>query len=305
MAVSQPTKADLQALVDQIVTGGDYTANELRPLLTNILDSIYSPFFSSGSNNPANGNNQVQNYKAGSFGVNTSTSRYFVCSAADATTATWDQITIDRGYQAIVGVVSTAFQIAPNTSIVSFSGVQDSVTIRLPIASKSYLGKVVRIYFSSPASTTGLGVTFTVPEVSPITLLAANVYTSHAFVEFTFTAGGWVLTQYVPTVSDFGFQGLLPANGGTGTILADTYLLNLTALSATAFTTYNVTLPATPYLGKVIKIQTSTNVTSIATLNVRRPDGTILASGAMAANQAVEFIYSGLAWVKVAPTIIW
>lgn len=299
-----PTKADLQSLVDQIVTGGDYTAAELRPLLTNLLDSIYSPFFS-GTSNPASANNQVQNYKAGSFGFNTVNGRYFVCSAADGTTATWNQITNDKGYQAIVGVASTSYQIAVNASIVSFSGVQNAVTLNLPLASKSYQGKVVRIYFSSPASTTGLGVTFAVQEAPPVTLLAANVYTSHAFVEFTFVGSNWVLTQYVPTVSDFGFQGLLPSNGGTGTVLADTYLVNLTALLATAFTTYNVLLPANPYLGKVVKIQTSTNVTSIATLTVKRSDGTTIASGAIGANQAVEFIYNGTAWTKVAPTIIW
>jgi hypothetical protein len=305
MAVtSSPTKDQITNQVDQIQPDGNYTANELRGLLSNIVGSLYSPFYSATSN-PSTSNNQTQNYKTGSLGKNSSTGRYFVCSSATASTATWEQITNDKGYQAIGAQPSQVYQVSSNASIVSFSGSQNSVTIYLPTAANSYQGKVVRIYFSSPAQSSGLGVTFAVPELSPVTLLAANVYTSHAFVEFTFVGTTWVLTQYVPTVSDFGFQGLFVTEAGTGAILSDTYLVNLTALSPTAYTAYNVTLPAEPYLGKVVKIQASTNVTSIGTLTVKRSDGTTLTSGAISANQGVEFLYNGSAWTKVAPTIIW
>jgi hypothetical protein len=300
----QATQQQIQDLINQIVPDGNYTADELRSLLSNILNSIYSPVYNAGSN-PGTQLNQTLNYKAGSLGKNSATSRYYLCLAADASTATWEQISLDKQHQSISATASQTYQVSSNVSIVSYSGSQSSVTVNLPTAANSYQGKVVRVYFSSPASTSGLGVTFAVPELVPITLLPANVYTSNAFVEFTFVNTGWVLTQYVPTVSDFGFQGLFPVNGGTGTMFSDTYLLSLSSISPATFTTYSVLLPANPYLGKVVKIQTTSNVTSIATLTVKRSDGTTIASGAISANQAVEFIYSGTSWIKVAPTIIW
>lgn len=300
----QPTKTDLQTLINQIVTGGNYTANELRPLLTNLLDGIYSPFFSASSN-PGSGNNQTQTYKAGSLGRNTSTGRYFVCSAADGTTATWERLTNDIGYQQINASASTAYQISTNTSIVSFSGSQNTVTINLPTAVNSYLGKVVRIYFTSPASTSGNGVTFAVPETSPVTLLAANVYTAHAFVEFTFTASGWALTQYVPTVSSFGYQAPTITGGSSGatlTVLPDTYLVNLIAFSATTLATYIIRLPENPFLGKIVKIQTNPNA-QVTALTVNRFDGTLVTTATLNVNQGIEVVFNGNSWVRVAPTI--
>jgi hypothetical protein len=300
-----PTRDQITALINQIVTGGDYTANELRLLLSDILGSLYSPFYNLPAN-PTSQRNQTDNYKANSLGKNSSTGRYFVCSSSTATTATWEQISLDKGYQAIVGVASTAYQVSSNTSIVNFSGSQNNVTINLPTAANSYQGKVVRINFSSPAQTSGSGVTFAVPELSPVTLLAANIYTSNAFVEFTFSGTGWILTQYVPTVADFGYQSIAPVEGSTATMSKDTYLLNIVQPFAPAsFTAYNVLLPADPYFGKVCKIQTNVNVTSITTLTIKRSDGVTVASGAIGPNQAVEFIYGTNAWTKVAPTIIW
>ena len=298
------TKDQATQSIEQIQTGVNYTANQLRPLLLNLLDSIYNPF-RSGPRDPNTTTNQVIGYRAGSLGKNTATGRYFVCTASDATTATWEQLTNDTGYQQINASASTAYQISTSTSIVSFTGSQNTVTVNLPIAANSYVGKVVRIYFTSPASASGLGLTFAVPEAIPLTLLAPNLYTSHAFVEFTYTASGWALTQYVPTVPSFGFQTLFPVNGGTGAVLSNTYLVNLSLLIPAVTATYNLTLPANPYIGKVVKIQASSSVTSITTLTVRRSDATTLASGAISANQAVEFIYNGTDWIKVAPTIIW
>ena len=299
------TRDQIQDLINLIVAGGSYTADELRPLLSIVLGSIYSPFYSTTSN-PSTLNNQTQNYKTGSLGKNSSTSRYFVCSNATATTATWEQISLDKGYQSISAVPSAAYQVSSNTSIVNFSGSQSGVTVNLPTAANSYQGKVVRINFSSPAQTSGSGVAFAVPELSPVTLLAADIYTSNAFVEFTFSGTGWILTQYVPTVADFGYQIIGPTEGGTATMLKDTYLLNIfKGFTAGSFTAYNVLLPADPYLGKVVKIQTNNLVTTITTLTIKRSNGTTFASLTIGPNQAVELIYGGADWTKVAPTIIW
>jgi hypothetical protein len=300
------TQEQIQDLIDEIVTDGNYTADELRNLLSNVLNSIYSPVYNAGAN-PGTQLNQTLNYKAGSLGKNSATSRYYLCLAADASTATWEQISLDKQYQSISATASQTYQVSSNVSIVSYSGSQNAVTVNLPTAANSYEGKVVRVYFSSPASTNGSGVTFAVPELVPVTLLPANVYTSNAFVEFTFVNTGWTLTQYVPTVSDYGYQSIAPSEGGTATMLKDTYLLDIVQpFVAASFTAYTVLLPANPYLGKVVKVQVNNNVTAITTLTVKRSDGLVtIASGAISANQAVEFIYSGTSWIKVAPTIIW
>lgn len=293
------TRDQIQDLINQIVAGGNYTANELRPLLSIVLGSIYSPFFNN-TPNPSASNNQTQNYKTGSLGKNSSTGRYFVCSNATATTATWEQISLDKGYQAIVGIASTTYQVSSNTSIVSFSSNQNNVTINLPVAANSYEGKVVRVYFSSPATLGSL--TFAVPEVSPITVIPATSYTANAFVEFTFRTGAWVVTQYVKTIVDTDFQRITIANNGTGTISPTTATLQL---AGSSIGRYTVIMPTNPYIGKVVKIFTTATSAITTAVDFRLPDNTLMYSTAMASNESIEFVNETIAglWTRIPPSI--
>jgi hypothetical protein len=294
-----PTKDQIENLIEDIVTGGDYTANELRLLLTNILNSLYGPFYNAASN-PAAGSNQTANYKAGSLGKNSSTGRYFVCSSAAASTATWEQISLDKGYQAIVGIASTTYQVSSNTSIVSFSSNQNNVTINLPVAANSYEGKVVRVYFSSPATLGSL--TFAVPEVVPVTIISATSYTANAFVEFTFRTGSWVVTQYVKTIVNTDFQRITIANNGTGTISPTTATLQL---AGSSIGRYTVIMPTNPYIGKVVKIFTTATSAITTAVDFRLPDNTLMYSTAMASNESIEFVNETIAglWTRIPPSI--
>jgi hypothetical protein len=297
----QPTKTDLQNQVNQIVTGGNYTANQLRPLLTNLLDGIYSPFFSASSN-PGSGNNQTQTYKAGSLGRNTSTGRYFVCSAADGTTATWDQLTSDRGYQAISASASSTQTISNNTDVLVYSGSQNGVTLNMPTIANSYTGKRIKIFFSSPASNIGTGVTIQIPGSPATTLLAAATYTANSIVEFMSNGSTWVITQYSIAVPDVSLQKVTIVNNGTATMSKNTSHL---LLNGSSIGRYTVTLPTEAYVGKVVSIFTSATAAVTTAIEFRNPvTSAIVRSTTIAVNISIQFIYEGSdSWLYLGPSI--
>ena len=302
------TKDQATQLINQIVTGGNYTATEMRTLLTNLLDSIYDGFFLGGAA-PSSTYNQSLGYKAGSMGLNYSNSRYYVCTASSATTASWARITNDTGIFQISATSSQSYTVPVSASTVIYSGSQNTVTVNLPIAANSYAGKTVKVFFSAPAQNAGSGVTFVVPETSPYSpnSLAANVYTSNSLIEFVYTGSAWTISQYIPTVQDLGIQELqIGATGLTTTLNKDTALVRLTksALGPSPIAAHDVLLPAEPYAGKIVKIMTSPLLT-ITTLTVKNSAGATQANGTLSPNQAVEFYYSGSTWMKIAPTIIW
>lgn len=302
MAVSvDPTKSNLQDLINQIVEGGNYTANELRPLLTYLLNGIYSPFFSASSN-PGSGNNQTQTYKAGSLGRNTSTGRYFVCSASDGTTATWDQLTSDRGYQAIAASASSTQTINNNTDVLVYSGSQNGVTLNMPTIANSYTGKRIKIFFSSPASNVGTGVTIQIPGSPATTLLAAATYTANSIVEFMSNGSTWVLTQYSIAVPDVSLQRVTIVNNGTTVISKNTSHL---LLNGSSIGRYNVTLPVEAYVGKVVTIFTSATAAVTTGVEFRNPvTAALIISVPMAVSRSIDFIYEGSdSWLYLGPSI--
>lgn len=297
----EPTKAELQDLINEIVTGGNYTANELRPLLTNLLDGIYSPFYS-GSTNPSSGNNQLQLYKTNSLGKNTSTGRYFVCTASSGTTATWEQITNDKGYQAISASASSTQTISNNTDVLVYSGSQDGVTLNMPTIANAYTGKRLKIFFSSPASNTGAGVTIQIPGSPATTLIAAATYTANSIVEFMSNGSTWVITQYSVAVPDVSLQKVTISNNGSVTISKNTSDL---LLNGSSIARYTVTLPTEAYIGKTVKIFTSATAAVTTAIEFINPATSgVVRSTTIAANESIQFIYEGSSsWLYVGPSI--
>lgn len=183
------TQAEIQALINQIQTGASYTANALRSLMNNVLGTIFSPFYSAAGK-PDSLSNQTQGFKAGSLGMDTNTARVYACSSSTDSTATWDQITQDRDVVSIVASIGSILTLDSSDAFVTYTGSQDGVTVNLPIASNSYAGKVVKVYFDA-VSTSGSGVAFVVPEVSPYTVLAANIYQNNNVIDFIFDGTTW------------------------------------------------------------------------------------------------------------------
>lgn len=184
------TQSQIQALIDQIQTNANYTANALRSLLTDVLNSVFSPFYA-GSVKPNSSNNQTQGFKAGSIGMDISNSRIYACSSSFDTAATWEQITQDRNVSTIVATTGSSYTLSVPDTYIIYSGSQDGVIVNLPIAINSYLGKIVRVYFSG-VTVSGAGVTFLVPEPSGIyTVAGAFLYQNDTAIDFIFDGNVW------------------------------------------------------------------------------------------------------------------
>jgi hypothetical protein len=183
------TQSQIQNSIDQIQTNANYTANQLRPLLTSLLGSVYSPFYIN-SLPPTAVDNQTSGYKAGSFGVDTTTNRYYVCQYSDENTATWFQITLDKGVEIINANDSTVYTLQPDDALVIYNGSQTSVTVELPTTSNIYPGKKITVYFQ--IVTTGTGVAFYCPELVPYTVLGPETFVQGSTIDFVFNGSTWV-----------------------------------------------------------------------------------------------------------------
>jgi hypothetical protein len=309
-----PTKEQITNLIDEIVEGGNYTADELRLLLTNILNSLYEPFYNAASN-PAAGSNQTANYKAGSLGKNSSTGRYFVCSSAAASTATWEQISLDKGYQAIVSsTAGLTYTVSGNSAYVLFAGVQITTTINLPLSANSYSGKTVKIYFSPPASnntSTSPGITFQCPEPAgtytvQVNTLNDNYYRSNTSIEFLFNGSAWIVSEYNATPQDLDVQSASVTNGGSVSLSKETSISRLTTSLSATVASYTVRLPQDPYTNKSVDIIIPINTTLnyIPTLNVQDSAGAAVSGSpfALAKGQKLSFYFSA-SWNNISQII--
>jgi hypothetical protein len=306
------TKTQIENLISEISNGGNYTAAELRALQNALLENVFGPFYDNANRNPTSSQNQGLGYKQNSLGVNRNNGRYFVCSQSTASTATWEQISIDKEFFSINASNNQTYTIPNSASTVLYGSSQSGVTVNLPTAANSYPGKKVKIFFTSPATNTGTGVTFSVPENTPYSPngLTANLYTSNSIIEFVFNGTAWVICQFVPTAQDIGYQVVSVIEGGTVALQQDTAIARLQRAQGaipTSYSVFNVLMPPNPYVGKVVKIMTAgtSSITNITTLTIKTSSGGTItdSSGTIAQNQAIEYVYNGTAWIRVAPTV--
>lgn len=308
------TRDQIQDLINEIVEGGDYTADELRPLLSIMLGSVYSPFYI-GSSNPGSANNQTQNYKAGSLGKNSSTGRYFVCTSSNASSATWEQVSDDKQLQSIVSsVAGQTYTVSSNSAYVLFAGVQITTTINLPLASSSYSGKTVKIYFTPPASnntSSNPGITFQCPEPTgtytvQVNTLNDNYYRSNTSIEFLFNGTAWIVSEYNATPQDLDVQSASVTPGGSVSLSKETSISRLTATLSTTVASYTVRLPQDPYINKSVDIiiPVSTSLNYIPTLNVQDSAGTTVSGSpfTLAKGQKLSFYFSA-SWNNISQII--
>jgi hypothetical protein len=143
------TQAQIQALINQIIPGANYRANQMNPLLTDILAAAYGPMFI--DNAPPSGNeDETQGYRPGSVAYDTSSQRFFICKDATAGAADWVLIPADANYEyklySSAGDGMTLFQ---NTSV--FKADNNSLAVNLgcyvDLPANPYRGKVVILYF--------------------------------------------------------------------------------------------------------------------------------------------------------------
>jgi hypothetical protein len=92
------TQAEIQLLIDQIVTNANYRANQLNPLLTDMLTASYGPMYIDDVP-PTNSNDETQGYRLGSIGYDTISQRFYICKNPAAGAAEWQLIPVDANYE--------------------------------------------------------------------------------------------------------------------------------------------------------------------------------------------------------------
>jgi hypothetical protein len=143
------TQAQIQVLINQIVTGANYRANQMNPLLTDILAAAYGPMFI--DNAPPSGNeDETQGYRPGSVAYDTSSQRFFICKDATAGAADWVLIPADANYEyKLYSSAGDGMTLLQNTSV--FKADNNSLAVNLgcyvDLPANPYRGKVVILYF--------------------------------------------------------------------------------------------------------------------------------------------------------------
>ena len=146
-----PTTASILTAIGEIITGAKYKANQMRPLLENIFN--VSTAFYSASTNPSSANDNTQNYRAGSFGYNTATQRYFICRSAATGAAVWELISLDSLYVnfSFASLSTTQFSERTAFARATATGTIDEAVFELPDV--PYLGKTVDIIILGTVTT--------------------------------------------------------------------------------------------------------------------------------------------------------
>jgi hypothetical protein len=143
------TQAQIQVLIDQIVTGANYKANQMNPLLTDILTSAYGPMFIDTAP-PTPNEDETGGYRPGSVAYDTSSKRFYICKAATAGAADWVLIPSDANYEyKLYSSAGDGMTLLQNTSV--FKADNNDLAVNLGcyvnLPANPYRGKVVILYF--------------------------------------------------------------------------------------------------------------------------------------------------------------
>lgn len=225
------TQAQIQNLIDQITTGTDYTADEMRPLLTQLLSAAYGPMYIAAVA-PSATTDEASGYRPGSVGYDTQTQRYYICQSALAGNAVWILIPVDSKFEPVAYTANSQdYLLQTNTTIVKVtSSTFDSCLLRLP--ANPFNGKTVVVYFSFPQTQ------FTFADSVGTIVNGGNVLTIPAGQQFTFTYSGtaWEIVGINNTTAGT-LSGVDIEENGTN-IVSDTTFINFTgAVNVTPSTT--------------------------------------------------------------------
>jgi len=143
------TQAQIQLLIDQIVPNVNYRANQLNPLLTDMLTASYGPMYIDNTP-PTSGNDETEGYRTGSVAYDTISQRFYICKDATAGAADWVLIPSDANYEyKLYASVGDGMSLLQNTSV--FKADNNSLAVNLDcyvdLPPNPYRGKVVVLYF--------------------------------------------------------------------------------------------------------------------------------------------------------------
>lgn len=143
------TQAQIQVLIDQIVTGANYRANQMNPLLTDILAAAYGPMYIDIAP-PTVNDDETGGYRPGSVAYDTTSKRFFICKDAATGAAEWILIPADANYEyKLYASAGDGMTLFPNTSV--FKADNNDLVVNLgcyvDLPANPYRGKVVILYF--------------------------------------------------------------------------------------------------------------------------------------------------------------
>jgi len=182
------TQAEIQLLIDQIQPNANYRANQMNPLLTDILTAAYGPMYIDNAP-PTNGEDETAGYRPGSVAYDTLSQRFYICKDATAGAADWVLIPSDANYEwNSYAAPSEAIILGQNTSVFKAYNTDTVVNINcsVDLPDNPYAGKVVILYFENAMDD------FNINDSTGSPILSGALLTIPAGQQYTITYGGAV-----------------------------------------------------------------------------------------------------------------
>lgn len=187
------TQAEIQELIDVIQPNSNYSANQMRYLLTQMLD--FGTFWTSSTagDTPTVTDDETEGYKAGSIGYNSNNSRSYICSDPTEGAAVWTLLTEDKGLQVLTMTNGATVQSLDTSTRINLTASVSTYTLKLP--ANPYTGKTVSVFVDA-SGTVG---TLTIKDAAGATIGAGS---AAAFDTswYTFNGTTWVLTAFAGTI---------------------------------------------------------------------------------------------------------
>jgi len=145
------TQAQIQVLIDQIQPNANYRANQMNPLLTDILTAAYGPMFIDNAP-PTVSEDETGGYRPGSVAYDTLSQRFYICKDATAGAADWVLIPSDANYEyKLYSSAGDGMILFQNTSV--FKADNNSLAVNtgcyVNLPANPYRGKVVILYLQN------------------------------------------------------------------------------------------------------------------------------------------------------------
>jgi hypothetical protein len=222
------TQAEIQLLIDQIVTNANYRANQLNPLLTDMLTASYGPMYIDAFP-PTPNDDETGGYRPGSIAYDTASQRFYICKNPAAGAAEWQLIPVDANYEyKSYESESDTISLGQNTSVFKAYNMNTVVNIKCSVLlpENPYTGKVVILYFQDPMEQ------FNIEDSEGTPISAGESITIAGGQQYTITYGGvqWEIVG-VSNISPAEVTGVAVSKGAT--VVNDATFINFIGSSVT------------------------------------------------------------------------
>jgi len=222
------TQAQIQVLIDQIQPNANYRANQMNPLLTDILTAAYGPMFIDNAP-PTVSEDETGGYRPGSVAYDTLSQRFYICKDATAGAADWVLIPSDANYEyKSYANPSEGISLGQNTSVFKAYNTNTvvNITCSVSLPADPYAGKVVILYFENAMDQ------FDINDSTGTPIFAGASLTIPAGQQYAITYGGvqWEIVG-VSNINPSTLSGVAVSEGATN--IPNTTFLNFIGAAVT------------------------------------------------------------------------